>query len=88
MLTELDIGTLPAEPKAVHTTIHHDRDGHARVLFVINASEEPVEALALAPGARSARDALTLERVLVTGEHVVLPIPGLSVRMLELSPEP
>lgn len=87
-LAQLDVGTLPAEPGSVHTTVHHDGEGHARVLFVINASDEPVEALAHAPGARSARDALTLERILVTGEHVVLPLPGLSVRMLELSPEP
>jgi beta-galactosidase len=87
-LAQLEIATLPAEPASVHTTVHHDTEGHPRVLFVINASEEPVEALAHAPGARSARDALTLERVLVTGEHVVLPMSGLSVRMLELSPEP
>jgi len=87
-LERLEIGPLPAEPESIHTTVHHDAEGHARVLFVINASEEPVEALALAPGARSARDALTLERVLVTGEHAVLPMQGLSARVLELSPEP
>jgi beta-galactosidase len=80
--------TLPAEPECIHTTLHHDENGHARVLFVINASEEPVEALAFAPGARSVRDALTMERVLVTGEHVVVPVTGLAVRMLELSPGP
>jgi beta-galactosidase len=87
-LGRLEVATLQAEPRSVHTTMHHDKDGHARVLFVINASEEPVEAVAHAPGARGARDALTLERVLVTGEHVVLPVPAFSVRMLELSLEP
>jgi beta-galactosidase len=87
-LGQLGIEGLPAEPESVLTTVHHDAEGRPRILFVINVSEEPVEALALAPGARSARDALTLERVLVTGEHVVLPMPRLSVRMLELSPEP
>lgn len=87
-LAQLGIDGLPAEPESVFTTVHHDGDGRPRVLFVINVSDEPVEAVALAPGTRSARDALSLERVLVTGEHVVLPVPGLSVRMLELSPEP
>jgi beta-galactosidase len=84
----LGIDTLPAEPDVIHSTVHHDEQGRARVLFVINASREPVEALAVAPGARSARDALTLEKVLVTGEHVVLPVPGRTVRMLELSTDP
>jgi beta-galactosidase len=88
VLAELDIGTVPVEPECIHTALHFDTEGHARVLFVINASEEPAEAVAFAPGVRSARDALTTERVLVTGEHVVLPIPGRAVRMLELSPEP
>jgi beta-galactosidase len=88
VLERLDVEALPAEPECVRTTLHHDTEGRARVLFVINVSDNPVEALALAPGARSARDALTLEQVLVTGEHVVVPVPGLAVRMLELSPEP
>jgi beta-galactosidase len=87
-LQALEIETLPAEPGAIHTAVHHDEKGRARVLFVINASPEPLEAVALAPDARSARDALTLETVLVKGEHVVLPVPERTVRMLELSPLP
>lgn len=87
-LTRLDIETLPAEPSPIHTTLHHDRDGRARVLFVVNSSQDPVEGVVFAPGTRSAHDALTLEKLLVRGEHIVLPVPGKSVRMLELSAEP
>jgi beta-galactosidase len=84
----LRIPSLDAEPFAIQTTLHEDASGTARVLFVINATDAAVEAVASAPGARSAADALTSEPVLVKGEHVVLPVGPRSVRMLELSPTP
>lgn len=87
-LRALDVEGIPAEPGTIHTTVHHDPDGRPRVLFVINSSREAVEAVVCAPGARSARDALTLESILVTGEHAVLSVPGHTVRMLELSSLP
>ncbi|HEX4476107.1 MAG TPA: hypothetical protein VH142_13570, partial [Polyangiaceae bacterium] len=76
---------LAAEPTAVFSTIHVDTHGEPRVLFVVNPSESAVEAVVLAPRVRSARDALTSEDVLVTGEHVVVSIEKHSVRMLELA---
>jgi hypothetical protein len=84
----LHIEGLPAEPSAIRTTVHHGPDDTPRILFVINSSRESMEAVACAPGARSARDALTLETVLVKGEHAIVSVPGQSVRMLELSSLP
>lgn len=76
---------LAAEPTTVFSTVHVDAAGEPRVLFVVNPTESAVEAVVLAPRVRSARDALTSEDVLVTGEHVVVSIEKHSVRMLELA---
>lgn len=83
-IASLGIPRLEAEPAGIFTTLHEDAQGKPRVLFVINATPGALEAIALAPGARRARDALSGEDVLVKGEHAVLPILGHSVRMLEL----
>jgi hypothetical protein len=79
---------LSAEPGEISTTLHHDGAGRPSVLFAINSSPLDVQAVVAAPLARSARDCLTLETVVVRGEHAVLPVPGRSIRMLELSSAP
>ena len=81
----LDGCRLAAEPLSVKTTLFSEPGGRARVLFVVNEGDCEVEAIAAAPGARQARDALTGEDVLVTGEHAVLALARHQVRMLELS---
>lgn len=83
-VSALGIARLEAEPEGIHTTLHEDAGGKARVLFVINTTDRPLECVARAPGARKAKDALDGEDLLVTGEHVVVTVPALSVRMVEL----
>lgn len=83
-LSDLGLPRLEAEPAGIFTTLHEDLEGKPRVLFVLNVTEHPLEAVAQAPLTRRAKDALTGEDVLVTGEHVVLPMEAHSVRMLEV----
>jgi beta-galactosidase len=85
-LSDLGIERLHAEPEPIHTTLHHDADGRPRVLFVINATEEPIEAWAAAPGATGAADALTHESFTIVNGLVRVPIPARTVRILALSP--
>jgi hypothetical protein len=84
-LRDLAVERLPASPEAVRTTLHHDSDGRPRALFVVNDSDSDVEAVAAAPGARTAVDALTLEPYALSGGSVTVRLRARNVVMLELA---
>ncbi|MBK7585704.1 MAG: beta-galactosidase [Myxococcales bacterium] len=83
--TKLELPALTASPAELLTTVHVDRQGVARVLFVINPTEWAVEAKLGACGAKIAADALDGERFNESGGEFALTVSGRSVRMLELS---
>lgn len=82
----LALPSLPVTPAELLATLHVDRQGTPRVLFVINPTGWAAEANVGAAGAKFAVDALTGERFEARSGVLALPVSGRSVRMLELSP--
>ncbi len=80
----LGLTSLPAEPASISVTLHHDARGAAAVLFVLNPTEQDVDARVTCAGARSAIDALDGERFAAQGTRFALRVKRRSVRMLEL----
>jgi beta-galactosidase len=85
-LDDLGVASLPAEPDGIRTTLHVDSDGRPRALFVINPGEDDTHAHVAAPGASSARDALSGDDVAVTDGHLSLALGARTVRLLALAP--
>ncbi len=84
---ELDLLTLPVTPDDVYATLHSDRQGRPRVLFVINPSEWAQEARLSSAGATRARDVLDDEEIVAEAEQFQVTVAGRSVRMLEIIDE-
>jgi beta-galactosidase len=84
-VSALGIRALPVAPERVRTTLHHDPDGRPRVLFVFNESLDEVEAVAAAPGATSAEDALTGEPFRLADGCVTVRLRPRNALMLALS---
>ncbi|HMJ14826.1 MAG TPA: beta-galactosidase [Polyangiaceae bacterium] len=76
---------LEAAPKEVFLTCHSDSSGGARVLFVINPSEQDLVAEVTACGAASALDGLEGHRFTARAGRFRLAIRAHSVRLLELA---
>jgi beta-galactosidase len=85
-LDDLDVPREPEQPEGLFTTLHEDADGRPRVLFVVNSSEQEATARVALPRVAAAADALTGYGVPVEDGHVVVTVPKLAVRMLELVP--
>jgi beta-galactosidase len=81
----LRIPTLVASPAELAVTLHHDRQGKPRVLFVINPTESPIAAKLGACGATSAVDALDGSMFRANFDVFELPVPPRTVRLLDLS---
>ncbi len=81
---DLPLPTVAATPEEIYATVHRDREGTPRVMFVINASERDVEATVTAAGAKEALDALSGERFHAHLGALKLNVPKRHVRMLEL----
>lgn len=80
----LTLPHLAATPEQVFVTLHRNNAGRARLLFVINPGQAPVEATVSAAGAKFAEDALSGEGFGAKLGALHLPMPARSVRMLEL----
>jgi beta-galactosidase len=83
-LADLDVPRLAAEPSVVRTTLHVDSYGKPRSLFVINPSEQSVDARVSAPRFSRARDAISGETVATQDGTAALPVPPRTVRILAL----
>jgi beta-galactosidase len=83
--TELELGTLEVTPREVFATLHEDRRGRARVLFLINPTEWAHECHVKVPGVTQATDALDASQFRAEGDVLCVPVPGLAVRMLEIT---
>jgi beta-galactosidase len=75
---------LAASPDHISVTLHRNDAGRARLLFVVNPAQTPVEATVTAAGAKFAEDAVSGQRFGATLGALQLPMPARSVRMLEL----
>jgi beta-galactosidase len=80
----LALETLPVEPADVRVTLHHDRKGVPRVLFVINASHEPRHARVAVSGATTATDLFDGRSFRASFGAFELPVPSHGVCLLEL----
>jgi len=83
--TGLGLHRLESAPIAVRTTLHVDSDGRPRVLFVLNPSHQDVEAVAHAPSATAAADALTGEPRAIDDGRVTVQLRARTAMMLSLS---
>ncbi|HSU38914.1 MAG TPA: hypothetical protein VLJ38_05070, partial [Polyangiaceae bacterium] len=68
----------------IRVTLHEDERGTPRVLFVINATPETIDAKVAAAGAFEAEDVLDGARFRANVGSFELPVAARSVRMLEL----
>lgn len=82
--TALALPALDVAPSELQATVHVDRAGTPRVLFVINPSEWAAEASVGAEGSKFAVDALDGTRFDASEGRLKLPVSGRSARMLEL----
>ncbi len=80
----LALETLVAEPADVRVTLHCDRKGVPRVLFVINATHEPQRARVAGAGASTATDLFDGRTFRASFDAFELPVPPRGVRFLEL----
>ena len=81
----LELPTLAVEPSNVRATLHRDKHGVPRVLFVINATPEQALAKVTLSGLSEAVDVLDGARFRATFGVLELPVAAKSVRMLEIS---
>jgi hypothetical protein len=79
----LRLPQLKVEPSTVYATLHHDRRGEARALFVINPGESEVEARIVGTWG-PAVDAIEGQAVRSGPEGLRLRLDSRSVRLLEL----
>jgi len=82
--SKLALPTLAIAPEGLQATLHVDRRGTARVLFVINPTEWAALASVAAGSAKFAADALDGQRFEAKGGKLSVPVSGRTVRMLEL----
>jgi beta-galactosidase len=80
----LSLETIAAEPSDIRVTLHQDRKGTPRVLFVINATHEPIAARVAARGATTAIDLLDGRTFRASFGAFELPMLPHRVCMLEL----
>jgi beta-galactosidase len=80
----LELPTIAVAPTDIRVTLHQDRRGTPRVLFVINATSRAIDAKVGAAGAFEAEDVLDGSRFRATVGAFELPVAPRSVRMLEL----
>jgi beta-galactosidase len=79
----LQLPQLKVEPRTLYATVHHDRRGRARALFVINPSNTEAEARIFGDWGRAV-DAIDGQPVRSGPEGLRLRLDSRSVRMLEL----
>lgn len=84
----LGLQSLAVEPEPVHATLHRASDGRPAVLFVLNPSEQDLDARVDAAGAVEAVNALDGERIRATSGRLSLRILRRTVVMLELRSKP
>lgn len=82
---ELDLVPLLVQPHEMFATLHRDSNGQPRVLFLINPTEWAHECH-VSVEAASATDALDGTRFVAVDGQLRVPVPGLVVRMLEITP--
>jgi beta-galactosidase len=80
----LELPTLSVEPAEARVTLHRDRQGVPRVLFVVNATTLPMQATVTLSGVSEAIDVLDGARFRATFGVLALPVAPKSVRMLEI----
>jgi beta-galactosidase len=83
-VTSLALPTLSVMPAELTATVHHDRHGVPRALFLINPTECDVAGRVSACGASEAEDALDGSTFRASLEHFELNVPARTVRLLEL----
>jgi beta-galactosidase len=82
--TELGLGALAAAPESVFATLHRDASGRPIVLFVINPSDQDLDASVDSAGSREAVDALDGQRIRAEAGRFSLRVIRRSAVMLEL----
>ncbi len=80
----LGLGSVQCTPSAVFATVHRDSAGHARVAFLINPSSRAYRAELTLHGIERALDALDGSEFRARSAALEVPVPALSVRMLQL----
>lgn len=80
----LALPTIAVAPADIRVTLHEDERGTPRVLFVINATPDTIDAKVAAAGAFEAEDVLDGARFRANVGSFELPVAARSVRMLEL----
>jgi len=83
---QLNIPSLSATPSEIAVTVHHDAAGRPRALFVINPTDDAIEAAVGSLGAEVAEDALDGTSVHATFGTFQLQLPARTVRLLALDP--
>jgi beta-galactosidase len=79
----LDLPVLAVRPASVHATVHEDRGGHPRVLFVLNAGDK-TEQVSVRLGGGTVTDLLQRTRHDARAGSVDLVVLPRSVRMLRI----
>ncbi len=80
----LGLHSLQCTPSGVFVTIHRDSAGNARIAFLINSSPRAWRAELTLPGVERAVDALDGSEFRAKFTVLEVPVPALTVRMLEL----
>jgi beta-galactosidase len=83
-IEKLELPVLPVQPSSVHVTVHEDRAGHPRVLFVINAGEKTEQASIGLGSGGTVTDLLQRSRHDASGGRVELTVRPRSVRMFRI----
>lgn len=81
----LSLETISVEPSDIRVTVHHDRNGIPRVLFVINATRDAKLARVASRGASAATDLFDGRTFRASFGAFELPVPSHGVCMLELT---
>ncbi len=80
----LGLPSIALEPSELSATVHHDRDGAPRALFVINPTGCDAQATVSACGTNEAEDALDGSTFHAKLDRFELPVPARTVRLLAL----
>jgi beta-galactosidase len=82
--SHLRLPALGVKPETVYATIHEDRAGRPRVLFVMNPGENAEQAIISLDVEGIVTDLMSKTDLEVTGGRLDLSVPARSVRMLRL----
>jgi beta-galactosidase len=83
-VTHLQLPTLPVKPETVHVSLHEDREGRPRVLFVMNPGVKAEQVTVWHGVDGIVTDLLQRTAIDTAGGRLELSVPGRSVRMLRV----